>query len=194
MLAELLLSKTPAARVRPVYDSIAAVHGSPELLAAASPSELAAEIHPLGLHNKRAQQLVDIARALLDEQHGEVPSTLHQLIALPGVGPYIAHAVLCFAYDQSVPIVDASVARNLVRFFALDCRGRPNLDHRVWALAAKLVPKHSRAAKRYNYALLDFGAQVCRPRPICVDCPVAGECSYLHRNYTASAGSHPGES
>lgn len=175
----MLLSKTPASRVEPVYGRIAKTYTSVELLANASLFELTTEIAPLGLHNKRAEQLIEIARSLLEKHDGKVPCTAHELTELPGIGPYIAHAVLCFARDQSVPIVDANIGRVLTRFFALDFRGRPNLDKRVWGYAATLVPRDSQVAKQYNYALLDFAAKVCTAKPKCIECPIAEECSYL---------------
>jgi len=178
----MLLSKTPAWRVEPVYDRIAKTYSSAELLANASQSALATEIEPLGLHNKRAAQLIEIAKSLLEIYNGKVPRGVHQLVELPGVGPYIAHAVQCFAYDQSVPIVDSNIGRVLTRFFALDFRGRPNLDERVWESAATLVPENSEVAKEYNYALLDFAAQVCTVKPKCLKCPIAKECSHRGLN------------
>lgn len=162
-----------------MYNKIAKAYSSVELLANASLSALTTQIEPLGLHNKRAKQLIEIARALLEKHDGKVPCDAHQLAELPGVGLYIANAVLCFAHDQSVPIVDANIGRVLTRFFALDFRGRPNLDNRVWAYAATLITKDSEVAKKYNYALLDFAAQVCTVKPKCLKCPIAEECSYL---------------
>jgi A/G-specific adenine glycosylase len=165
-----------------VYDRIAKTYSSTSLLANASKSMLIAEIEPLGLHNKRAEQLIEIAKSLLEIHNGLVPREARQLAELPGVGPYIAHAVQCFAYNQSVPIVDSNIGRVLTRFFTLDFCGRPNLDKRVWEFAATLVPKNSEAAKMYNYALLDFAAQVCTVKPRCLKCPITEECSYHSLN------------
>ncbi len=182
LVAEILLSKTPAWRVEQIYDRVIKTYSSARLLAEASKPELTADIESLGLHNKRAEQLIEIAKALLEIYNGKVPRDAHQLIELPGVGPYIAYAVQCFAYDESVPIVDSNIGRVLTRFFALDYQGRPNLDKRVLSSAATLVPKSSRLAKKYNYGLLDFAALVCTTKPRCHSCPVAEECSYFSVN------------
>lgn len=178
LLAEMLLSKTPAWRVEPVYDRIAKTYSSAELLANTSQSVLAAEIEPLGLHNKRAEQLIEIAKSLLEIYNGKVPHDAHQLVELPGVGPYIAHAVACFAYEKPVAVVDSNVARVLTRFFGLNCVGRPALSKSVWEFAATLVAE-TVSARQYNYALLDFAAQVCASRPKCRTCPVRNVCQFL---------------
>ncbi len=87
-----------------------------------------------------------------------------------------AHAIATFAFDQSVPIVEANTARVLSRLFnfrtPIDCTaGREAL----WNYAESLLPK--RSARVYNSALLDLGALVCLPRqPKCVICPVKEFC------------------
>ncbi len=163
----------------PIYTRLANRYGSVELLAYAPPPELAAELALLGLQNRRAQQLVEMARLVLRDHGGAVPCNAAKLTDLPGVGRYTANALLCFAADQPVPIVDSSIGRVLTRFFSLDFRGRPNLDNRVWAHAAGLVPTDPEVAKKYNYAVLDFAALVCTPKPKCTECPIAEGCSYL---------------
>ncbi|MCL0097800.1 A/G-specific adenine glycosylase [Dehalococcoidia bacterium] len=178
LLAEMLLSKTPAWRVEPVYDRIAKTYGSAELLANASQSALAAEIEPLGLHNKRAGQLIEIAKSLSKIYNGKVPRKARQLAEFPGVGPYIAHAVPCFAYEDPAAVVDSNVARVLTRFFGLDCVGRPALSKTVWEFATTLVAE-TVSARQYNYALLDFAAQVCASKPKCRTCPVRNVCQFL---------------
>jgi len=174
----MLLSKTPAWRVEPVYDKIAKTYGSAQLLANASQSALTTEIEPLGLHNKRAEQLIEIAKSLLEIYNGKVPRKASQLAELPGVGPYIAHAVACFAYEEPAAVVDSNVARILTRFFDLNCVGRPALSKTMWEFAATLVAE-TVSARQYNYALLDFAAQICVSRPKCRTCPVRNACQFL---------------
>ena len=95
---------------------------------------------------------------------------------LPGVGRYTANAVLTFAFNQSVPIVEANIARLLARLFNLQIpidtsRGRETL----WQRASELLP--NRRAGIHNSALMDLGALVCGSRPNCVVCPVRNFCA-----------------
>src|SRR5262249_45500184 len=95
---------------------------------------------------------------------------------LPGVGRYIANAVATFAFDQSVPIVEANSSRVLARLLDM----RAPIDSaisrgRLWDYAAQLVPKRSPA--RFNSALIDLGALICLPnKPNCGICPVKRFC------------------
>lgn len=189
LLAEVLLCRTPASRVAPIYSRLADRYGSAELLADAPTHELAAELALLGLQNRRAQQLVAIARLVLRDHAGEVPCSAAALTDLPGVGRYTANALLCFASDQPVPIVDGNIGRVLTRFFALRFRRRASLDKGVWQFAATLVPPEPHLAKAYNYALLDFASEVCRKRPACPKCPLASACAHLRSDDTACRGS-----
>lgn len=170
--------KTPAWRVEPVYVRILNNYGSPELLANAPQSALAAEIEPLGLHNKRATQLIEIAKSLLETYNGVVPRDASQLSQLPGVGPYIANAVICFAYEYPTGVVDSNIARVLTRFFTLEYSGRPAISRKVWQFAETLVPQSPIKAKQYNYALLDFAAEICTPKSKCFNCSISKMCDF----------------
>ena len=95
---------------------------------------------------------------------------------LPGVGPYIAGAVLSFAFDRPEPIVEANSQRVLARLIALreDVKSS-TARRRIWQVAGRLVPP--RGAGDFNQALMDLGALVCTPRqPSCLFCPVAAHC------------------
>ena len=95
---------------------------------------------------------------------------------LPGIGKYTAHAIATFAFNQSVPIVEANTARVLARLFNL----RESIDSgagrkTLWQRAASLLPKSDVAV--FNSALLDLGALVCIPRkPKCDVCRVKAFC------------------
>lgn len=169
-----------------MYDRVTKMYGSAELLANVSQSTLAADLEPLGLHNKRAEQLIKTAKSLLEMYNGEVPRDSCELAGLPGVGPYIAHAVACFAYEQPTAVVDSNVARVLTRFFDLKFVGRPALSKPVWEFADNLIVE-TVLAKQYNYALLDFAAQVCAHRPKCSICPVRIMCQFFEGEERAKA-------
>ena len=102
--------------------------------------------------------------------------SVEQMRQLPGIGKYTAHAVASFAFNQSVPIVEANTARVLTRFsiFA-ESIDSPAGRTTLWEHAASLVPKSN--ARIYNSALIDLGALVCVPRkPKCGICPVKNFC------------------
>jgi A/G-specific adenine glycosylase len=173
LIGEVLLQRTRGEAVVPVFDEFVRRWPNPEDLSRARVSSIAAVIRPLGLA-KRAPILKDLGRAVADL--GRVPGSPEELLLLPGVGPYAAHAVPVFAGGRNLPVVDWVIARVLRRYFGLPTERRPNADPELWDLARDLV-KRGRAGELW-LGTLDFAAAVCRPRPECPTCPLNSSCSY----------------
>lgn len=114
-------------------------------------------------YNRRALNLHRAAGLVVHRHGGRLPDTLADLLALPGVGPYTARAVLAFAFERDVAVLDS----NTLRVLARSVTGGPVTQ----AQADGVVPAGRGWA--WNQALLDLGALVCRPRPRCQDCPLA---------------------
>lgn len=133
---------------------------------------LADVIRPMGLQNKRARGLVQLA----DELEGDsIPTGLEKLLELPQVGPYVANATLCFALDEQRPIVDRNVDRIYHRLFGQDWEELGETER--WRFADEMLPEGE--ARRFNLALLDFGAAICAaPEPNCEDCFANDHCDY----------------
>jgi A/G-specific adenine glycosylase len=112
----------------------------------------------------------------MDRHGGNFPQRIEQMRQLSGIGKYTAHAVASFAFDQSVPIVEANTGRVLARVFNLRESIDSGLGERtLWQHAASLVPKSDAAT--FNSALLDLGAVICIARkPKCDVCPVKTFC------------------
>ncbi|MGH3441697.1 MAG: A/G-specific adenine glycosylase, partial [Nitriliruptorales bacterium] len=124
-------------------------------------------------YNRRARNLHRAAAHLAERHGGRVPDDLDALLALPGVGPYTARAVLSFAFERDVGVVETNIGRVLARAVA----GESLSSGGAQRLADDLVPPgRSRA---WNLALMDLGAEVCRKRdPRCHACPVASTCAW----------------
>jgi A/G-specific adenine glycosylase len=114
---------------------------------------------------------------IVDRHAGEMPREPAAVRALPGVGRYISGAILSFAFDLPAPIVEANSQRVLARLLAWrsDLKTAAS-QSRLWVAAGRLVP--SKAAGKFNQALMDLGALVCTPRsPACSLCPLAMLCA-----------------
>jgi len=179
LLAEKLLQQTVVREgVVRAYNDLLAAYPTPAALAEADVESILATIQPLGLHY-RAQELVALAREIYEKYDGYVPQDLKSLLALPGVGDYIARAVLCFAFGQDVPIVDTNVARILYRLFGLPgpMPANPARKRNLIELAGALLP--SGQSQEFNLAMLDLGALVCKPSaPECDVCPLSHVCEF----------------
>ncbi|WP_321283919.1 A/G-specific adenine glycosylase [uncultured Vibrio sp.] len=124
----------------------------------------------------RARNIQRAARQLLAAGYGDVPSDYTTLLALPGVGPYTAAAIVSIAFNQPVALRDANVERVFARLADIDsplkqAPTRKYLD----ALAQTLLDPVS--PRLYNQALMELGALVCTPKkPACAACPVQMHC------------------
>jgi len=181
LVAEVLLHRTRASQVVPIYQRFMERYPDIATLAGALPAELQQVLWPLGLH-WRVPLIQEMARQILEQYGGRVPADRDALRQLPGVSDYIANAVLCFAFDQPVPILDTNTVRVLARLFDLRVTDRSRRSHHFRELMSALVdPTHPR---KFNLALLDLAALICQPRnPDCPHCPLLDLCSYGGARY-----------
>lgn len=151
----------------PVYRRFLGRFPDPDALAAAPTADLILAWEDLG-YLRRAHHLRAAARAIRD---GGWPDTVDGLRRLPGVGPYTAAAVACFAFGRPVAAVDTNLVRVLSRWSG---RVLTVAEAREEAFSA-LVPE---AAAAWNQAMMDLGATRCRPRhPLCGACAVTEWCA-----------------
>jgi DNA (cytosine-5)-methyltransferase 1 len=186
LLAEKLLQQTAATeKVVEAYNTLVRRFPTPFALASASKAELAAIISPLGFHY-RGPELIRLARMIVRRHGGEVPADLKALLALSGVGDYCARAVLAFAYDLPVPVVDTNVARFLSRFWGLHSPlpANPARNRVLLSIAGRLVPLAQ--ARDFNLAILDLCAECCTAsRPACPRCPLRSRCAFANQEPAA---------
>ena len=109
-----MLQQTQVPRVIPKWLAFCAAYPTPATCAAAPLGEVLRHWQGLG-YPRRARNLHDAATAMVERHGGAVPDDLDALRALPGIGPYTARAVLAFAYERDVAVVDTNIARVLAR-------------------------------------------------------------------------------
>jgi A/G-specific adenine glycosylase len=168
LVSEAMLQQTQVARVLGRYEAFLEQFPTTVACAAAPVGDVVRAWEGLG-YNRRAVNLHRTAVAVGDQPF---PCTLHELLRLPGVGPYTARAVLAFAFEHDVGVVDTNAARVLARWSGARLGSRD-----VQAAADAAVPPGQ--GWGWNQAMLDLGAAVCRKRdPRCDGCPVATWCSW----------------
>ncbi len=173
-----MLQQTQTSRVVPYYLGWIAEFPDPPACARAGPAAALRAWAGLG-YNGRALRLHRATVAITETHGGAVPADRAALQALPGVGPYTARAVLAFAFEAPVAVVDTNVARVLSRAVA----GRRLGAAEAQRVADGLLPPEAWA---YNQSLFDIGATVCRARaPECAECPLRGRCAWAAAGWTA---------
>ena len=179
LVSEVMLQQTPVARVLPAYDAWLARWPTPAALAADEPGEAVRMWGRLG-YPRRALRLHAAATAVVHDHGGELPRTVPELLALPGIGDYTARAVAAFAHRQRHAVVDTNVRRVVAR--AVEGVADAAVTKRDLLLVEGLLPPGDEDAATASVALMELGALVCTARaPRCEACPVADRCAWLAR-------------
>jgi A/G-specific adenine glycosylase len=167
-----MLQQTQVQTVLPYYRRFIRRFPTVRALAASSENEVLAHWAGLGYYS-RAQNLHRAARRIMADRRGRFPDTPEALQQLPGVGRYIAGAILSIAFNRPEPAVDGNVRRVISRLLCLDGKVAESL---YWKQAASWIP--SEWPSHFNQAVMELGALVCTPlQPLCPRCPVSSFCA-----------------
>ena len=177
LIAEMMLRRTRADQVKMVYDKLFADYPDIKALSKAGNKKMRKILYPLGL-KWRAPAFGMVVREVMEKYKCKVPETRKELKSLPGVGEYVAGAVLSIAYGKKEWIVDSNIVRLFKRYFGIKTSKEGRRDKHVIKMARMYVScKNPRNA---NLAILDFTALVCKPRgPQCTLCPLINACCYF---------------
>lgn len=182
LVSEVMLQQTQIARVVPRYAAFLRAFPTASDCATAPVGAVIRAWDGLG-YNRRAVQLHRCAQQLVALHRGSPPHDLSALLEMPGVGPYTARAVLVFAFEDDVGVVDTNVGRVLARW-----SGRSLGAAEAQAAADSIVPPGS--GWFWNQALFDFAAEVCtRRQPRCDQCPMRSSCQWRGRGDDPAEGS-----
>ena len=178
LVSEIMLQQTQVNRVQEKLPVFLKRFPTVRTLASASTGDVIHAWRGMG-YNSRAVRLREMARMVIREYRGTIPANTGELENLPGIGPYTAHAVACFAFHQHVPVVDVNIRRILSRLFAK--MKRPDeviAENEAWNIASNVLPGDAYA---WNQALMDIGSIICTAKkPSCIVCPVQDCCASRH--------------
>ena len=174
-ISEIMLQQTQMDRVVGYFTNWMELFPTIGSVAAAQQTTILKAWEGLGYYT-RARNIHKTAAIIMKRHGGQLPSTREQLLALPGIGPYTAAAILSIAFGQSIPVIDANVERVLARLFDIDTPiklkpARTRLEQLMEGLLTCQDPRI------LNQALMEFGALQCTPAsPDCGGCPLVSHC------------------
>jgi A/G-specific adenine glycosylase len=182
-ISEIMLQQTQVSTVIPYYERFLLRFPDPATLAAADEEEVYRYWAGLGYY-RRARQLHAAAKRITEQHSGRFPDRLEDLLALPGIGRYTAQAILSFAFDQRLGIVEANTQRLYARLMHWDRPLASTASQKaLWEFAEAIVP--AQLCGEFNQAMMEIGSQICTPKtPDCHHCPLLRFCPTGERGET----------
>ena len=180
LVATILSAQTTDVQVNRVTKRLFAKYRTAEDYSGAAPGELEEDIRPTGFYRNKARSLRGLGRALVQEHAGEVPRTMRELVALPGVGRKTANVVLgnAFGVDEGI-VVDTHVRRVSGRLGLTEGRDPAKIERDL----VKVVPREEWTV--FSHLLIFHGRRTCKARkPDCPNCVLNDICpsSHIHEN------------
>ena len=172
LVAELLLHRTQANQVVPVYKSFLECFPNVKALAESDESEILRILYPIGLR-WRSKLLHTMAKEIVAKYNGRIPEDFDALTSLPGISHYVASALRCFALGYSDVLLDTNTVRVTGRILGLKINDSSRRSKQFRSILEKFID--TRQPREFNWALIDFAALVCKSRmPIHEKCPIKG--------------------
>jgi A/G-specific adenine glycosylase len=191
LVSEIMLQQTPVSRVLPAYQAWLTRWPSPAALAADPPGEAVRQWGRLG-YPRRALRLHETATIVTRDNNGQIPSSLDELLALPGVGKYTAAAVAVFAFGHRHAVLDTNVRRVLTRLTSAQQYPGSQPSAAEYRLAESLLPVDAAVAARWSVAVMELGALTCTAAaPRCAACPLARACAWRAAGHPPSTTKRP---
>ena len=174
-LSEIMLQQTQVITVIDYFNKFIACFPDLAALANAKEDEVMSNWAGLGYYS-RARNLHKTAKIVASIHKGVFPKKYDEIVALPGIGPSTAGAILSLGSGLSIPILDGNVKRTLSRYHKVEGHySSSKVMAELWRLAKHHTPQTNNA--EYTQAIMDIGATICKPKnPLCENCPLASHC------------------
>lgn len=184
-VSEIMLQQTQVKTVLDYYSRFLSAFPDVNALAEAEEETVLRQWEGLGYY-RRARQLHAAAKVIVAREDSSFPETFAEVLALPGIGRYTAGAILSFAQDQRLPILEANTQRLFARLNALEVpTGSGSAQKILWKTAEDFISEETshESPCAINTALMDLGSLLCTPQnPQCDRCPFQQECEALRQN------------
>ncbi len=175
-VSEVMLQQTQVVKVLEYYRKFIKTFPDIRRLAAADLQDVLKVWEKMGYY-ARARNLHKAARMIVEELDGEIPSEYERFRKLPGVGEYIAAAVMSIAFNKSYAVADGNVKRVLSRIFLMEAPVNGSGSGKIYRERADFLLDKEHTGM-FNQAMMELGATICKPQnPLCDQCPVSNYCA-----------------
>jgi len=179
LIAELMLQRTKAEQVGPVYKKFLQQYPDINSLSKAKLKSVEKYTSSLGLH-WRASNFINAAAFIVKYLNGVFPETRKELIKIPGVGDYVGGAISAVCFNKADYVIDSNIARLINRYYNLQLTGEIRRKKIIIEKAKKLFKVKDQ--KIFLFAILDFTALICKPiKPLCYQCSIKKSCKYKEK-------------
>ena len=177
LVAVILSAQCTDKRVNMITPALFEAYPTPQALAAATTDEIFQYIKSCSYPNNKSKSLSGMAKKLVEEFGGEVPSDIDSLMSLPGVGRKTANVILAVVFNQSTMAVDTHVFRVSERIGLTTDSKTPLATEKelVKNIPSEIIPKA-------HHWLILHGRYVCKARrPDCLNCGLTSVCRYYSK-------------
>ncbi|MFW6026857.1 MAG: DNA glycosylase [Candidatus Woesearchaeota archaeon] len=185
VIAEIMLIRTPPEQVTPVYEEFLKQIPDVYKLSECELDKVKNLIRPLGL-TWRAKMLVNLGNYVVNNLNGVFPDNVNDLKNIPGIGSYVAGAVLTFSFRKRAVLVDSNTVRFFKRFSRMDFEREARRSKKIYNTMELLTPVKNKKSVKFNTSFIDFMRNVCKPKiksNVCQECILKSNCIYYHSNY-----------
>lgn len=170
IIAEVLLHRTNASQVTPVYLKFIKKYPDFESIVNSPASDIHNLLSSLGL-TWRVEKFIEMANMIVTQFKGKIPKTRMELLELPGFGNYKAAALMSFYWNLPEPILDTNTIRVFSRIFDIEVNDGLRRNKGFYNEITKIIDKDN--PSEFNYALLDLAHKICTVKqPACNHCPL----------------------
>lgn len=181
IIAEILLQRTRADTVAIFFPDFIQDFPSWKKLSIVNLDQLRVYLQPIGLWRRKASSIKALANEMT-KRNGRFPKRREEIEELPGIGQYIANAILLFCHDKPQPLLDVNMARVLERVFGPRKLSDIRYDPYLQDLALNIVS--CKTPKKINWAILDLAATICLIKnPRCKNCPLSKICHFKNEMF-----------
>ena len=175
-VSEIMLQQTQVVTATPYFKKFIQEFPTVKSLSKATPDQVLKLWSGLGYY-ARARNLHKAAKLICSNHEGKIPSSINELVELPGIGRSTAGAILSLGFKKKAPILDGNVKRVLARHFKIEGNLQASsTTKQLWQISESLLPNDR--IDIYTQAIMDLGATVCtKSNPLCSNCPVNQDCS-----------------